>query len=612
VGLVVVYALNRPAAARPDVLLHTVKRESLNVTVTEKGTLESAENRDVICKVRAGTKGFATSINWVIDDGSKVKKGEPLMFLDDSSLQDQFRAQKIAVDTAYSAKVTADKLYEITVKEGERAVAAAENDVLLAQIDLEKYLGLTFEPAQSPLAAVIGVPAALTESGGYRQQLDDLTGQVSLAQGDYEQALERSAWAERMVKQKYYSPAQAQAERSKMESAGEKLRSLRTQRTLLIGYDRKRMLSDLRSKLENYQKMLAQKILEGDANRIKAEIDKSTKTSIWNNETEKLADISGQIKECRIEAPQDGMVVYFKNESNRFGGTPQNLIEQGAQVKEGQKMLRIPNLDRMQVNTKVHEAMVGRIKGDIRVPTHVLDVVQLEMINNLDPFFRLAGLAGRRDDLQKELHEHLAHAGIKETTLASRGQRATVHVDASGPEISYPAHVRSVAEVASQTDSFMSDVKVYQTLVLIEGRVEGLKPDMSAEVSIHVDGIKDILAVPLQAIIGGAEMGAKRKIFVKTPTGYAERDVTLGLYNEKVVEVRDGLTEGEEIVLNPKVLLGDSKAKTRDGDNTTKGGNGNKGDGSKGGAEEGGKKGGGDPTKKRKGGGGPPGGGPQG
>jgi hypothetical protein len=67
-------------------------------------------------------------------------------------------------------------------------------------------------------------------------------------------------------------------------------------------------------------------------------------------------------------------------------------------------------------------------------------------------------------------------------------------------------------------------------------------------------------------------MGGKREVFVKTPTGYDRRPVTLGLYNEKVVEIREGLNEGEEVVLNPKVLLApDDKTRTRDGD--TKGGN---------------------------------------
>jgi hypothetical protein len=76
-------------------------------------------------------------------------------------------------------------------------------------------------------------------------------------------------------------------------------------------------------------------------------------------------------------APDDilegSMVVYFKPESGRFSGNQQGLVEQGAQVKEGQKMLRIPNLEKMQVNTKVNEAMVSRIKGEVRVPTRIAE-----------------------------------------------------------------------------------------------------------------------------------------------------------------------------------------------------------------------------------------------
>ena len=68
-----------------------------NVSVTEKGTLESADNRDIVCKVRAGTKGYASTINWVIDDGTRVKPGQLLMILDDSALKDQEDNQSIEV-----------------------------------------------------------------------------------------------------------------------------------------------------------------------------------------------------------------------------------------------------------------------------------------------------------------------------------------------------------------------------------------------------------------------------------------------------------------------------------------------------------------------------------
>src|SRR5262249_54941890 len=132
-GLLTFY-MTRTPTVRPDVILHKVKKEDLNVTVTEKGTLESAENKDVVCKVRAGSKGFASTINWVIDDGSRVKKGDPLMVLDDSALQDQLRDQKIKVDTALAAKIQAEKAYEITIKNNEKLVAEAENVLTLAKI----------------------------------------------------------------------------------------------------------------------------------------------------------------------------------------------------------------------------------------------------------------------------------------------------------------------------------------------------------------------------------------------------------------------------------------------------------------------------------------------
>ena len=96
----------------------------------------------------------------------------------------------------------------------------------LAQIDLEKFTGLEFDPTRTPLGAAAGGPATLAEAGDYKRQLDDLTGKVRLADSDVEQNRERSAWAERMVKMKYMSPAQAQAERSKLESSLENLRAM--------------------------------------------------------------------------------------------------------------------------------------------------------------------------------------------------------------------------------------------------------------------------------------------------------------------------------------------------------------------------------------------------
>src|SRR5262249_23450696 len=84
-----------------DLLFHKVAKEVLEVTIVEKGQLEAAENRDVYCQVKASKGGnFSTTIKWVIDDGTPVKKGEKLVELDKSALEDQQKAQQSVVDKA--------------------------------------------------------------------------------------------------------------------------------------------------------------------------------------------------------------------------------------------------------------------------------------------------------------------------------------------------------------------------------------------------------------------------------------------------------------------------------------------------------------------------------
>lgn len=625
----------RPAPVRNDVLLHTVKREPLVVTVAEKGTLESADNRDIVCKVRAGSKGFASTINWVIDDGSRVKPGQLLMILDDSALKDQEENQQITVQTALAAKVKAEKDYEIAVKENQKNIATAESDLTKAVNALKDYTGLDYDPARAALAAVGGGPAALGEAGTFRQKLDDLTGQVKLADSDLEQYRERSAWADRMVKLSYMSAAQAQAERSKLESQVEKLRSLQAQRKQLIDSTRNQELTNLVLARDIAQITLDQVVLAAEAKLVQFAAEKQKCTSIYLQADETLREIALQRAECKITAPDniepDSMVVYFRSESNRFGNSSsQGLIEQGAQVKEGQKLLRIPNLHRMQVNTKVHEAMVARIRGDVRVPTRLVDGFQATMLFNTDPFGRVVG---QRQEVVDKVRERFRNQEYKKL---SDGQKASIRVDAL-PDRTFEGHVRTVSAVASQADSWISDVKLYQTLVMVDNETfpdgskkridnEQLKPDMTAEVTITVDTAKEaVLTVPVQAIIGGTEMGAKRDVFVKVPGGgYERKPVELGLYNEKFVEIKTGLAEGDEVVMNPKVLLApDDRTRTRDGGNnkggdSPKGGEGKaggdspKGDGAPG-AGGGGKKGAGGGGKKGGpgGGGGPPGG-PQG
>jgi multidrug efflux pump subunit AcrA (membrane-fusion protein) len=494
------YLMHPSGADRADILTAPVKKGKLAITVKERGMLESAENNDVNCRVKARTQNatVATTIKSVIDDGSHVKKGDLLVELDDSGLVETLKTQNIAVDKARADWLSATEEYKITVSKNDSDIQTKRTAFELARIDLEKY-----------------------QKGDFPQKLKDVDGRIKVAESDLEQQRDRAAWAQRMLKKGYYTVSQSDSEQSKLQSLELALAKVVEEKRVLVDPDygdKKRSETDYKNKLALAKDDLERAEAQARANEVKAKTDRDTKKSVLDQEVAKQKDLEDEIKKCKIYAPQDGLVVYYIPEQTRFGsGSQQSTVAQGEPVREGQKLMRIPNLKRMMVNTRVHEALVTNVRGEIR---------------------------------------------DSDGKILFRGQEARVRVDAYA-EHELKAHVKSVATVAAQSDWMSADVKMYVTMVQLDEVPEGLKPGMSAEVTILVDKtIDDVLIIPVQAIMGTTAMGKKRYCWVKTPTGYEEREIEVGASNEKEAEIKSGLKEGEQVVLNYK-LLEDERIKSK-------------------------------------------------
>jgi HlyD family secretion protein len=514
---------------RADLLTHTVRYDKLQLSVVERGALESAENSDVVCRVKAGTKGstVATTIKWVIDDGSHVKRGQLLAELDDSGLQEQLKTEKITVDQARAAWVQAEENYKIVDSQNQSDIKTAEIAKDLAAIDLEKY----------------------TE-GEYKQTLADVDGRIKTAESDLEQYRDRAAWSSRMVKKGYQTASQAQSDQSRLQSGDLALAKVVEERRVLVKFTYPRTVKDLTNKLGEAGRALERTKTQAKAKEVTADSDRLAKKSVYLQEESRYREIEDEIKKCVITSPQDGLVVYYIPEQSRFGsGSQQSIVAQGEPVREGQKLMRIPDLTKMLVNTRVHEALVSRVKGEVLQPTGFCDCVRVCLMTSPDATARLLG-ANAFSYLREEFHD-------KEQRVVYPGQPARVRVDAY-PDQVLRSHVKSVATVASQQDWLSSDVKVYQTMIAVDESVEGLKPGMSAEVTILIDDSLDhVLTIPIQAIVGGPAMGKFRKCYVLTPEGPQEREIVVGASNEKMAEVKSGLQEGDQVVINPRTLMGE-------------------------------------------------------
>lgn len=582
---------------RPDLLLHTVTLQSLDLTVVERGTLESVENKDVTCLVKASKGGnFATTIKYVIDDGTYVRAGEHICDLDSAALDDQKSTQKIAVSNARANLIKAIADRKSAINENLELLIKAEDAVRNAELDVANYVGLPKDllpqltDARQRKSFILELESDFDKflvhhqkelaghSGEFQQLLEDVNGRIQTAEAEYDQWKDKAAYSQRMVIKGYVSQSQAQADEARLNSAFEGLKKVRTEKQRLQTYISQKSVKSLCSLLRAADIGLEKTKDQTDGRQKFVDEDLIAKRTTEELEVKKLKEIEEQILACRIYAPQDGLVVYYIPEQSRFGGgSQQSIIAQGEPVREGQKLMRIPNLQKMQVVARVHEAMIARIRPDEYASTGAYEAIRKWM-----PYSRL--MVPELYHVNNQALDELTTAFHKEDhTKVGDGMPARIKVDAFS-EIPMTGHVNSVAAVASQ-DFFTSDVKVYQTVVGIDlpdafkdpskmvtsqkkpsrpgkKRETTLRPGMSAEVTIQIEHpLEQVLAVPVQAVIGGPELGDKRKVYVMTDNGPAEREIRIGLANDKFAEVREGLKDGDKVVENPKVLLGD-KAKT--------------------------------------------------
>jgi len=554
---------------------HVVKREKLLVTVTERGALESAENSEIVCRVKAKTQsGVASTIKWVIDDGTEVKKGQLLIELDDSSQHDQFNSQKIEVDKSRSEWIKAEQDFEIVRSQSFSDIETAKINRTLRKIELEKFLGHEIGKKLLLLEKTDQVGDYLYQfresaqdqnliGGDYLQTFNDIDGRIENARSDREQWLDRATWSRRMVKKGYVSRSQAESDEAKLASAEISLRKVQGEMKILQDFTLQKEVMKLWSDVKEADRALDRVKSQAESNKEKAVAEKQAKKSVYLQQETKLAEIKEEIHKCRIFSPQDGLVVYFVPDQGRFGAGQQALVAQGENVKEGQKLLRIPNLGKMQVNVRVHEAMVSRLRPETLRSTGFSDALSAALLLSPAP---LAGgqLAPVTDMLaivgtQNALVESRPSFRDRDFELTFAGQPASVRVEAY-PNRLLRGHVKTVATVPSQTDFLSTDVKVYPTIVSIDEAVENLRPGFSAEVTIHdEESSEEVLTIPIQAVVGNISMGAQRKCFVVDRDGQPqERDIVVGMSNIRMVEVKSGLSEGEQVVLNPRAILGDN------------------------------------------------------
>jgi RND family efflux transporter MFP subunit len=339
------------------------------------------------------------------------------------------------------------------------------------------------------------------KDGDFQAELADIKGNLAQYTYKLEEATNKRDQIEELVKKGFRTLEQKRA--AEQEFLQYKNFVERDQLKLQIKnrYEYQLKTVELQSKVEQAANKIKRAEATRDAQLAKATGEHEAAVATHELEKQQLDEFLTQKARTEIRAEQAGVVAY----ANEPWYDSSRQIREGAVVYTRQKIFSLPDMTNMQVVVNIHESLVKKVKA---------------------------------------------------------GQVAEIRIE-SFPNLVLAGKVKSVAQLADSNRFFdQGGAKVYKTVVTIERMPEEeLRPSMTAEVRIRVRTIPSALVVPIQAV---AERRGVHYAYVSALGGSLQRrEVKVGETNEKLVQIVDGLREGELVALDARKRL-DAETKAED------------------------------------------------
>lgn len=328
--------------------------------------------------------------------------------------------------------------------------------------------------------------------GDYPKEKLELETAITLSQEELERAVDRLQGSEKLYAERYIAETELRGDRLAKNRAELDLRVAEENLKLLEQYTKPRRVTELESDIEQKRLALERVRRKARADVVQAEADLRASEAEFNRQRDRLEKIVDQIEKTKIYSPASGMVIYATSVNrNRWdNGEP---LEAGYQAREREELIYLPTADSLMAEVSIHESALEKVAVDQPVRVTVPAVPGREFV-------------GR---------------------------------------------VTRIAPLPDDGGWWNPDLRVYETRIDIEGSIPGVRTGMSCQTEIIVEEFADVLFVPVQAVVKDSGRSA---VFVEVSEGVLERrEVEVGLDNNKMVVVLDGLREGERVSLTPRL-----------------------------------------------------------
>ena len=432
---------------------YTVAPTDLDIRIRKDGELQAVNNLDVICKVEG-----RPTIVFLVKEGETVRKGDLLVELDSSTLRDELQTATLEVKQSESDLKNAQEMLAIQENQNSADLAAAEVELQLAKLALQQY-----------------------QDGTYPQELSDAETLVKMTEITVRNKEEDLDQTKALFAKGFVTAADVKAAELSVTTVHNDLRKAKTALMVLTKYKHQTDQATNQSAVSQADQALARVRRTNASMLAKSQADVDTKELALATKSKKLEELQEQVEYCKIPAPGDGMVVYARDDDDF------RMIE-GAQVRERQRLIRLPDTSQMKAILKINESRVPQLRV---------------------------------------------------------GQRALVRV-AGFPDAIGATLVR-ISPMADGGSRWMNpDLREYPVELVLDRTLSDMKPGVTVQGEIFVEQLRGVSAVPLASIYS---QGRDSYVFVRRGDDVQPAKVQIGTASETHAHITQGVNTGDQVLV---------------------------------------------------------------
>jgi len=326
--------------------------------------------------------------------------------------------------------------------------------------------------------------------GEYPKQKKELESRITLALEELERATDRLEGSERLFNEKYIAETELESDRLAKNRAQLDHELARDELDLLERFTYPRRLDELESAIEQTRLALDRVRRKASADVVQAEANLRAAEAEYRQQEDRLAKIEDQIEKTKIYSPAAGMVIYATS-VNRNRWNDDEPLQAGYQAREREELIYLPTASSMMAEVSIHESALEKV--DVGQPVRLT----------------IPAVPGR----------------------------------------TFTGRVARIAPLPDDGGWWNPDLRVYETQIHIDETIPGVRTGMSCQAEIIVAEFEDAVYVPVQSVVRHNDQSA---VFVADATGVGSwRAVRVGMDNNQMVRIEEGLAAGERVSLTP-------------------------------------------------------------